>query len=171
MRALRAALAGSPRALLQKLTEVALELCAAQSAGVSLLEPVVEPPRFRWYATAGAFAPLLWTTLPRHFSPCGTVLDRGAVQLMVDPARHFTHLSAISPRVVEALLVPFAMGGTLVGTVWVVAHDDQRHFDDEDRRVVAQLTRFAATAYERLVSMKPDDVQALLRMQRSEVED
>lgn len=164
MQSLRDALTGSPRSVLQKLVEVALELCLAHSAGVSLLETEYEEPHFRWYAVAGAWRELLWTTLPRDFSPCGTVLDRSATQLMILPERHFLPLSQIAPRVAEVLLVPFAVKGELVGTVWAVAHDDTRQFDREDRRVLSSLTQFAGAAYERLASMTADDVHELMRM-------
>ena len=161
---LKRALAGSPRAVLQKLVEVGLQLCGAQSAGVSLLEEAEGRRFFRWHAVAGKWSPLLWATLPREFSPCGTVLDRHQALLMIDPERHFTPLAQVPPRVTEALLVPFAAGGEMVGTVWVVAHDAAQHFNGEDRRVVTELTRFAALAYQRLRSFKADDVRELSRM-------
>lgn len=161
---LKRALAGSPRSVLQKLVEVALALCGAQSAGVSLLEEADGRRFFRWYAVAGAWAGLLWTTLPRDFSPCGTVLDRQEPLLMVDPERYFALLGQVPPRVTEVLLVPFEVGGEMVGTVWVVAHDAAQQFDSEDCRIVTELTRFAALAYGRLHSFKPDDVRELSRM-------
>ena len=161
---LKRALAGSPRAVLQKLVEVGLELCGAQSAGVSLLEEAEGRRFFRWHAVAGEWGSLLWTTLPREFSPCGTVLDRSEALLMVDPERYFTPLSQVPPRVAEVLLVPFTVGGEMVGTVWVVAHDPAHRFDSEDSRIVTQLTTFAAAAYERLQSFKADDVRELTRM-------
>lgn len=157
-------LATSPRRVLQKLADAALELCQSHSAGVSLLEQEGERQFFRWHAVSGKWAPLLWTTLPRELSPCGTVLDRRAAQLMILPERHFTPLAQVPPKVHEALLVPFEVAGELVGTVWVVSHDDQRRFDSEDRRVVAALARFAAQAYERLSSLSADDVVQLSRL-------
>jgi GAF domain-containing protein len=164
MQRLREGLVGSPRSLLQKLAEVAVELCGAHSAGISLIEDAGGSPQFRWVAVAGKWRELLWTTLPRNFSPCGTVLDRSAPQLMILPERHFVPLAQLSPRVAEALLVPFAVKGVLVGTVWVIAHDASRQFDREDRRVVSRLSEFAAAAYERLASMSQKDLQELLRM-------
>lgn len=157
-------LATSPRRVLQKLTDMALELCQSHSAGVSLLEAEGSRSFFRWHAVSGRWAPLLWTTLPREFSPCGTVLDRGAAQLMIDPERHFTPLAQVPPKVHEALLVPFEVAGELVGTVWVISHHSSRRFDSEDRRVVASLAHFAAQAYERLSSLSAEDVVGLARL-------
>jgi len=164
MDGLKQALAGSPRSVLQKLAEVGLELCGAQTAGVSLLEEADGRRFFRWYAVAGEWDRLLWTTLPREFSPCGTVLDRQEALLMVDPERYFGRLGQVQERVSELLLVPFEAGGQMVGTVWVVAHDTAHRFDSEDCRIVTELTRFAAVAYERLQSFKADDVRELSRM-------
>ena len=162
--ALSRELASSPRQVLQKFTDAALELCQAHSAGVSLLEAEGGREFFRWHAVSGRFASLLWSTLPREFSPCGTVLDRGAPQLMISPERHFTSLAGVQPKVHEVLLVPFSVGDRLVGTVWLVSHDRSRRFDREDRRVLSELAEFAAQAYQRLSSLSADDVVQLVRM-------
>lgn len=167
MSALKRALAGSPRAVLQKLTEVALELCNAQSAGVSLPEEVDGRRVFRWHAVAGGFGHLLFATLPRDFSPCGAVVDRREALLMIDPERYYTPLRQIRPHVTEALLVPFEFGGEMAGTVWVASHDAERHFDAEDRRVVSELAQFAAAAYARLRSFSADDIRDLSRMHQA----
>jgi CheY-like chemotaxis protein len=161
---LRRDLATSPRRILQNLTDTALELCQAQSAGVSLLESEGQRQFFRWHAVSGKWAPLVWTTLPREFSPCGTVLERNAPQLMIDPQRYFTPLAQVPPKVFEALLLPFSVGGEVVGTVWVVSHDRGRCFDREDRRVLAQLSEFAARAYRHLCTLSAEDVVHLSRL-------
>jgi hypothetical protein len=163
---IRRVLAGSPRSVLQKLADVALELCRAHSAGVSLLEEEGDKRYFRWHAVAGAWGSFLWATLPREMSPCGTVLDRAAAQLMIEPERYFAPLAQVPPHVSEALLVPFWVRGSVVGTVWAVSHDSSRQFDREDKRVITRLTEFAAKAYERLQSMTPQDVQELSHMHR-----
>ena len=144
-------LARSPRAMLQDLTDAAMELCDAHSAGVSLLEEDQDgAPIFRWHALSGRFAQNFWGTMPRTASPCGTVLDRRSWQLMIDPERHYTALRAVRPHISEALLEPFWVGGEACGTIWVLSHDPARRFDDEDRRVLWRLAKFAAVAYERL---------------------
>jgi CheY-like chemotaxis protein len=161
---LAAALATSPRQILQKLTDTALELFHAHSAGISLLERDGERELFRWHAVSGRFASLLWSTLPRDSSPCGTVLDRQAAQLMISPERYFTSLAGVEPKVQEVLLVPFSVGGKAVGTVWLVSHDQSRRFDAQDRDVLMQLSAFAAGAYEQLSSMSAEDVVSLSRL-------
>ena len=157
-------LATSPRQILQKLTDSALELCQAHSCGVSLLEQEGERRVFRWHAVSGRLASLLWSTLPREFSPCGTVLDRGAAQLMILPERYFTNLAEVQPKVQEVLLVPFSVNGEMVGTVWLVSHDRSRQFDAQDREVLARLSDFTARAYAQLSSLSADDVVRLSRI-------
>jgi CheY-like chemotaxis protein len=159
-------LLGSPRRVLQSLSDAALQLCRAHSAGISLLEEEDGVHVFRWHAVSGQFSSYLWSTLPRDFSPCGVVLDRGAPQLMVLPERHFTPLAQISPKVHEVLLIPFSLGEVIVGTVWIVAHDETLRFDREDRRVVASLAEFAAVAYAGLSSLSSDDVVRLARLSK-----
>lgn len=164
---LAAELSGSPRRVLQRLSDVAMQLCRAHSAGISLVEEEGGRRIFRWHAVSGRFAPYVWTALPREFSPCGTVLDRGAAQLMILPERHFTPLLQISPTVREVLLIPFSVGNVIVGTVWVIAHDATLHFDSEDRRIVNNLAKFAAVAYAGLSSLSVDDVLHLARLSKA----
>ena len=71
-------LAENPGNMLQKLVEVAVELCDSDTAGISLLDGDV----FRWEAVAGVFADTRGSTMPRNQSPCGVCIDRDAVQLM-----------------------------------------------------------------------------------------
>ncbi len=141
--------------LLQEFADVALDLCKAHSAGVTLLEPGDPEPVLRWRALAGKLAPHVGTTLPRAFSPCGTTLDSDGVQLMSRPARHFRYIQAWPPEIKEALLMPFGSNGTPFGTIWVVAHDDTRRFDAEDARLITSLSKFAAVACEALAGLRP----------------
>ena len=100
--ALAEEMAVNPRNMLQRLVEVAVDLCQADTSGISLLEGDV----FRWEAVAGVFAAARNGTMPRDASPCGVVIDRDAIQLMELPDRCFPALLA-EPRFVEALLFPF----------------------------------------------------------------
>ena len=150
-------MADSPERTLQQLVEAALALCQAHSAGISLLEDENGRKIFRWHGVAGEYAPHLWGTTPRDFSPCGTVLDTNQVQLMSRLERHFGYFADVKPGIAEALLVPFHVGGEAVGTLWVISHDDSRQFDREDVRVLTTLGEFAAAAYQtlsRLIALK-----------------
>ena len=147
-------LADSPETVLQKLVEAALELCRADSAGISIAEKVGDQAVFRWHATAGAFARYVGGTMPRDHSPCGTVLDRNATLLMTDPARHYPDIARVPPGIAEVLLVPFHRGDVPVGTVWVIAHTAARKFDAEDARLMQSLSRFASAAVQALATAR-----------------
>ncbi|WP_170319375.1 GAF domain-containing protein [Polyangium spumosum] len=143
---LAGALTGPPEEILPKLVSLALELCRAESAGVSVLDQENGEPVFRWRAVAGAFDTKVGQVVPRYTSVCGAVIDHGAPLLVVHPACHYPECTTFEPPVVEALAVPFHDGGTPVGTVWAVAHSDEVKFDREDARLLTSLSRFAANA-------------------------
>jgi signal transduction histidine kinase/CheY-like chemotaxis protein len=141
--ALAREMAESPRNMLQKLAETAVELCQADSAGISLLEGGV----FRWEALAGVFAAFRSGTMPRDASPCGICIDRNAPQLMYLPDRCFPALLT-EPRFVETLLIPFHFQGKPIGTVWAVSHNYERKFDREDERALRTLAQFASAGWQ-----------------------
>jgi signal transduction histidine kinase len=136
-------LATNPRNMLQKLVEMAADLCDAHTAGISLLDGDV----FRWEAVAGVFAAARGGTMPRAESPCGICIEQDTTQLMHLADRCFPALYA-EPRFVEALLIPFHHRGSPIGTVWVVSHTEDRKFDAEDERVVGVLAQFASSAWQ-----------------------
>src|SRR6185436_4305276 len=98
-------MADNPSHILQDLVEVALELCRADTAGISLIETHDGQQVFRWEALAGVYAGARHNMMPRNASPCGTTIDRNATQLMYRADRFYPALKA-DPPVVEALLVP-----------------------------------------------------------------
>lgn len=148
LRELMQTYAQNPSALLSRLVEVAMELCGAQSAGLSVEEDSPSEGRiFRWWATAGQFAPLQNATLPRNASPCGHVVDTISTQLMSRPERAYPVAIGLEPSVREVLLAPFMDHGRPMGTLWVVTHDGSHEFDSEDRRMLESLADFASIAW------------------------
>ena len=156
LRRLVATLAQSPHNVLQEIAQSALELTGADSSGVSIAEVEDGKEIFRWRATAGEFSRYLQGTMPRRFSPCGTVLETASTLLMLEPARYFPYIGELHAPIREVLLVPFARGKEPIGTVWVIAHTEGCKFDSEDRRVVESLAGFASMATKNL-----DDLEAL----------
>jgi two-component system, cell cycle sensor histidine kinase and response regulator CckA len=63
------------------------------------------------------------------------------------PERFFPALK-IEPPIVEALLVPFHVEDQPVGTVWVLPHNGDRKFDQEDERIIKTLANFAAAGWQ-----------------------
>jgi PAS domain S-box-containing protein len=146
--ALCQALADSPRTILQKLAETILETFHVDSAGVSLLTKEDGGKHFHWPAIAGVWKPHIGGGTPRDFGPCGDVLDRNNPLLFRHFERRYTYFLPVTPPVEECLLVPFYVEGKAVGTVWAIAHDDRRKFDNEDLRQLVSLGRFASSAYQ-----------------------
>ena len=113
-------LRASPDTILQKLTDAALTLCGAHSAGISLLSPTGSGstgPPFRGNrpdmsaaarrATLGR-AVRCWTATPRYYFRTPNLIS------ITSPSH--------SPGG-EAMLMPFYVNDKAVGTVWVVIHD------------------------------------------------
>jgi signal transduction histidine kinase/CheY-like chemotaxis protein len=164
---LASALAESPRTVLRKLVEAALELCQAGSAGISLLSQVDDGRTFHWPAVAGAWKRQAGREALREALPCGLVLDRNAPQLFAQPALHYRDLSGIKPPIEEALVTPFYVNRRVVGTIWVFTHDPARKLDPEDMRILGTLGKFAADAYHLLESVGALHDQGALRRERS----
>jgi len=141
-------LADDPDALLQRLLTLARESCDADSSGVTLIEHGDDGSDvLRWVAVSGPLSRHVGRTTPRDRSGCGICLDRASPQLFVNPARHFPDLAALGPPAIhEALVVEFHHAGEQLGTLWVVAHRPERHFDPEDARILSNLAGFSAAA-------------------------
>ena len=137
----------SPQTLLKTIAETALRLCRAHSAGVSILEEADAQPVVRWHAATGQWTGLEGGTMRREASPCGVALDQNAPVLVGRPDRDYAYPPGSRLPIEEALLVPFHVDGTAVGTVWVMSHDDSVSFDSEDARVLSTLADLAATAH------------------------
>ncbi|MEP6917447.1 MAG: GAF domain-containing protein [Acidobacteriota bacterium] len=139
---LASVLATTPETLLHRLVELAIQLCGAGTAGVSLLEPGEQA--FRWVALAGAYAESRGNTVPAAFSPCGDCLSRGALQLYSRPGRMFDSLAVLSPPIVECLIVPLHTKGAALGTIWVMTHKEGPGFTRRDADVMTGLASVTA---------------------------
>ncbi len=137
-------LADSPGTILQSLATTVLELCSADSAGLSIL--TADKQRFEWPAIAGAWQPHIGGGTPRDFGPCGDVVDCNTPLLFKQFERRYAYLLNTTPLANECLFVPFYEDGAVVGAIWVLAHSDRRKFDTEDLRQLENLGRFASAA-------------------------
>ncbi len=160
------ALANTPGTILQTLADTILEVCAADSAGISLLTE--DEKRFYWPAIAGVWKPHIGGGTPRDFGPCGDVLDRNCPLLFSHVERRYSYFRPVTPPVEEALLVPFYVEGTAVGTLWAIAHDDRRRFDSEDLRLLVSLGTFASATYQAGEQLRTLREQAAERQQASQ---
>jgi len=121
-----------------------MEICSAESAGISVLEPETE--QFRWFGLTGVLATFEGTTTPRNNSPCGVCLDQLRPTLMEHPERAYDWISDARIEVPEVLLVPLLIKGEPpLGTLWIVAKATG-HFDAGHARVMTELASFAGLA-------------------------
>ena len=73
-----------------------------------------------------------------------SAIDARKPLVMRDPVRYYAYISQLHVPIATALLVPFARGGKLVGTVWVLQHEPARAFSGGDMRAVQGLATFAS---------------------------
>ncbi|MEH2300516.1 MAG: ATP-binding protein [Nostoc sp.] len=136
-----------PQVLLKKLVKITTKLCRAESAGVSLLEVNPRGENIcRWYALAGILEAYEQTATLYTRSYCGICLERQTPLLYSYPERYFTYLQEFKPTIVECLVVPLLIADQSLGTIWIVSHDEHRHFDGEDLRLMKSLANFTAAA-------------------------
>ncbi|MGF6776626.1 hybrid sensor histidine kinase/response regulator [Paraburkholderia sp. GAS334] len=147
MHRLAQALTSSDGAMLQTLSDMALDLCEAGSAGIGLLERDADGTRvFRWVTVSGQCGNVAGTATPIADSPSGIALELAAGQLFSFPQRHFACLEGVNPPIVEELVVPIPDEPEPWGTLWVMSHDPEHLFDSEDRRILTSLAHFTCAA-------------------------
>ena len=131
----------NPERAVKRFLELAVALCDAGSAGLSLLQDLPGGGKqFRWDAVAGPLAVHVGDTTPIDFSPCGMCLSQGRTILVSRPFRAFPYFEAAAQPLMEGLVVPlYDTGGVALGTIWIVHHDMAKRFDAEDARVMEQL--------------------------------
>ena len=132
--------------VLKRLSNLAIELCDADSAGVSVVESSETGELFRWQALAGEIEQYVGGTTPRDWSPCGECLKAGRATLYSYPARYFTYFQALDRPIVEGLVIPMLANGSAVGTIWIMSHTSRNRFDAEHVRIMASLAIFATRA-------------------------
>jgi two-component sensor histidine kinase len=131
-----------PSKVLPRLVHLAMELCEAGSAGVSILER--ETDEFRWFGLAGVLSVFEGEKTPRHNSPCGVCLDVESPVLLERPERAFDWIREANISTPEVLLVPLSRSGLdAIGTLWVVS-DTIGHFNSGHARMLTELSSFAA---------------------------
>ncbi|HEU5067538.1 MAG TPA: PAS domain S-box protein [Sphingomicrobium sp.] len=140
--------ATQPNELLDRLVVLAVQLCDAGSAGISLLEETPEGETiFRWVAVAGSFSSYVGGFTPRNHSPCGICLDRNEPILLSRPYRVFEYFNDASPAIIEGLILPFyGEDGDALGTIWIVSHEEGRGFDQGTLETMKRLAEFTALA-------------------------
>lgn len=146
MQRLSQTFARSPDNALQQLVDLAIELCNADSAGISIVRADGSADSYyEWVATAGRFHPFLNAVLPQYPSACGVALDRNRPQHFRVDQRFFSLLGVVADPVLDGLLLPWNVNDTH-GTIFITSSTSTTQFDSQDARVMQILADFAATA-------------------------
>jgi hypothetical protein len=136
----------SPDTILQELVSIAMDLCEAESAGISIVKPDgTDDSFYNWVAAAGDYEPFFNAMLPRYPSACGLCLERGQPQHFRVTKRFFDILGVEAPIVADGLLLPWFEGDTQ-GTIFVMSHTQRIAFDSDDVLMMRTLADFAAMA-------------------------
>ncbi|WP_348267605.1 GAF domain-containing protein [Edaphobacter paludis] len=144
MHRLARAFVSNPDTILQELVNAAVDLCGADSAGISMeREDRTDENFYHWVATAGEYSGFLNATLPRYPSACGICLERGQPQIFRVTQRFFDLMGVDAPTVTDGLLLPWQVDETR-GTIWIMAHGRTEAFDADDCRMMQVLANFAA---------------------------
>ena len=143
---LSAAFVEQPDTILQELVNVAIDLCGADSAGISIENCDASDDNFyQWVAAAGEYSSFLKAILPRYPSACGICLQRGHAQHFRVTKRFFDILGVEAPEVLDGLLLPWN-DGEKRGTIFIISHHSYEAFDREDSVLMHTLADFAAMA-------------------------
>jgi signal transduction histidine kinase len=145
MNQLAHAFVGAPDTILQVLVDAAVDLCGAESAGISIEREQRATKFYQWVATAGQYRRFLNAMLPLYPSACGVCLERGRPQIFRVSQRFFDLMGIEAPIVTDGMLLPWQVDETR-GTFWIMAHEAPEAFDGEDLRVMQALADFASMA-------------------------
>jgi signal transduction histidine kinase len=149
----------NPEQLVSTLLNIALQLCGAETSGVSMLETISGHEQFfRWTNVAGTLKSCVGGTTPRTFSPCGVCKDKASAQLFSHPERYFTYFASADVPFVEALVIPIRVGSAIPGTIWILSHTEGKGFDTEDVRIMTDLADFTGCALGLLQAGQTDRV-------------
>jgi hypothetical protein len=106
-----------PETILQELVNAAVDLCGAESAGISLqVKDGKGEGLYKWVATAGKYERFLNAMLPSFPSACGLTIERRKPQLFRVSQRFFDLMGIEAPVVTDGILIPWEVDETC-GTI------------------------------------------------------
>jgi hypothetical protein len=146
--------------VLQELVNAAVDLCGADSAGISIeKDGKTDREFYSWIATAGTYSGFLDAVLPRYPSACGICLERGSPQNFRVRKEFFDVLGVEAPLVTDGILLPWQVD-SVRGTIFVMAHNREEAFDMGDCQMMTMLADFAAAGFKQQTQQKQLIAQA-----------
>ena len=134
----------NPNSILQELVNAAVQLCGADSAGISIeREDKTDALYYTWIATAGEYTSFLDASLPRYPSACTVCLERDSPQLFRVGKKFFDILGVEAALVKDGILLPWR-AEEMRGTIFIISHTRDEAFDKEDLHLMQVLSNFAA---------------------------
>jgi hypothetical protein len=136
--------AQAPERMLQDIADAAIELCNADSAGVSVENSDGNRvPVFHWVAASGQYAKFRGSVLPKAQLPCRISLETMRAQHIRVPGKHFAAMGIAAEEITDGISVPWSVEG-IRGTVWIVAHKRSEAFDRADYQIMQSLAQIAS---------------------------
>ena len=133
-----------PETILQELVNAAVQLCGADSAGISIeRSDKTDQDYYQWIATAGEYSGFLDASLPKSPSACTVCLERGNPQLFRVDKRFFDILGVEAAPVTDGILLPWEVED-MRGTIFIISHSRTEAFDREDLHLMQIFANFAA---------------------------
>ena len=141
---LAAAFVERPETILDELVIAAVQLCGADSAGISIERgDRTDQNYYQWIAVAGEYSTFLDANLPKSPSACTVCLERGRPQMFRVDERFFDILGIQAAPVTDGILLPWEVE-EMRGTIFIISHSRTEAFDSEDLHLMQILANFAA---------------------------
>lgn len=131
--------AENPNVVLQELVDIAVEVCGADSAGVSLEETGEDGRlRYRWSAVAGSFVQDARGTTSQVFSTGGADFSGGGTQ-------RYRRRGLATEPISDGMLIPWSKDN-MRGRIWAVAYHSREAFGYDEQKLLSELADFATIA-------------------------
>ncbi|MDN4051803.1 PAS domain S-box protein [Massilia sp. YIM B02763] len=150
--ALAQQLADDPQSLLQRVAELARELCGANSVVVAVCEPGpgggAGDGSVRWHAVAGGLAPQAGARWSIGACACGAPVLADGSTLFEHPASHFPSARGVGLDLGETLGVPWRVNGRALGSLNAMRLEGDGGFDAGHLRRLHACAAFAAAGWQ-----------------------
>lgn len=134
----------TPESMLQELVDTAVDICHAESAGISIQKVDNNGEiYYHWVATAGKYERFLNAALPPFPSACGVCIERARPQVFRVTKTFFDLMRIEADVVTDGLLIPWQVDDTH-GTIWIMSHQKENAFDSADYHTLQSLANFTA---------------------------